>query len=124
MKKKYFGSGLLILLLVSVGVLGFISSRKADTAKSAKFQLIDPEDMVQGEIYFFADHGNGMSVVEFDRLDKGTGTIYSTFSITPLQSLFSRNAPGTVYAAGDIRLATSGEIAHLQQCIIADRYIP
>lgn len=121
MKKAQVGRGLLILLLVSTCVLGFISFKKADAAKSARSQLIDPEDMVQGDIYFFADHGNGMEV-QFDRIDKGI--IYTTFCITPSQSLFSRNAPVTVYDAGDIRLATAGEIAHLQRCVTADKYVP
>lgn len=122
MKKTHIGIGLLILLSVSVCVLGFISSRKADTATSAKVQFIDPEDMVPGEIYFFTDHGSGMSVVQFDRMERGA--IYSTFSITPSQASFARDLPFTVFDAGNIRLANAGEIIHLHRCIVAGRYIP
>jgi hypothetical protein len=122
MKKTRIGTGLLILLLVSIGIFGFVTSRKADTVKSAKSQFIDPEDMVQCEYYYFSDHGSGVEIAQFDRMDKGG--IYTTFAIAPFQSIFSHNSSRTVYDAGNIQQASSTEIAHLQQCITAGRYIP
>jgi hypothetical protein len=122
MKKTHIGRGLLILLLASVCVLGFISSKKADTATSTRAHLIDPEDMVQGRYYILWDHGSGIFKVQFDHTDKGI--IYSTFSIRPSQSSFSRNASCTVYDAGDIEEASASDIAHIQRCISSGRYIP
>jgi hypothetical protein len=122
MKKTHIGRGLLILLLVSVCVLGFVTSRKADTAKSTKSQFIDPEEMIRGHYYILWDHGAGVYKVQFDRLDKGI--IYSTFSIRPSQTLFSRDASCTVYDAGNIQEASATDIAHVQRCVNAGSYTP
>jgi hypothetical protein len=122
MKNTHIGAGLLILLLVSIFALGFKSSGKADTAKSAKTQYIDPEDMVHGGYYFFWDHGSGTMVTQFDRYENGT--IYNSYSITPQQSLFSQNSSCTVYDAGNIQLASIAEILHLVRCILAGLYVP
>ena len=107
---------------VSICFLGFKSSQKADTAKSVRSQLIHSGDMQQGRHYLFWDHGNGASIVQFDRMDGDI--IYTTFSITPSQSLFNRNAPFTVDDAGDIQQASGQEIAHLKRSIHAGRYVP
>jgi hypothetical protein len=77
--------------------------------------------MVQGQVYYFIDHGNGMEI-QFDSMDKGI--IYTGFCVTPSLSSFSRNAAVTLYDAGDIRLPTAAEIAHLQRCVSADKYVP
>jgi hypothetical protein len=122
MKKTHIGRGLLILLLVSIFALGFKSSGKADTAKSVKAQYIDPEDMVQDGYYFFWDHGSGTMVTQFDRYENGT--IYSKYSITPQQSLFSQNSSCTVYDAGTIQLASVAEILHLVRGRLAGFYVP
>jgi hypothetical protein len=122
MKKTHIGRRLLILLLVSIFAPGFIPSGKADTAKSATIQYIDPEDMVHGGYYFFWDHGSGTMVAQFDRYDNGT--IYNTYSITPQQSLFSQNTSCTLYDAGNIQLASVAEILHLLRCIVAGLYVP
>lgn len=118
------GKSFFILLLISVCFLGFMSTRETRTTKlDPLVQFIDPEEMVQGELYYFADHGNGMSIVQFASLDN-KGNISTTFSITPSQSLFSRAGLwGTVSDAGNIREATQAEITHLHQCIIADEYV-
>jgi hypothetical protein len=121
MKKTHIARRLLIVLLVSIFALGFISSGKTDTAKSAKILYIDPEDMVQGGYYYFWDHGSGAMVTQFDRYENGT--IYNTYSITPQQSLFSQNSSCTVYDAGNIQLASIGEILHLLRCILAGLYV-
>ena len=121
MKKTHIGRGLLILLLVSIFAFGFISSEKAETPKSAKTQYIDPEDMVQGEYYYFWDHGSGAMVAQFDRYDNDT--IYNTYSITPQQSLFAHNTSCTVYDAGNIQLASVAQILHLLRCILAGLYV-
>lgn len=121
MKRTHMGKGLLVLLLVSISVIAVISFRKADTPKADKSQFIDPEDMVQGEIYYFADHGNGMEI-QFDHMDKGL--IYTTIAVVPSLSSFTRNASMTVYDAGAIRLVTAAELAHLQRCVSADKYVP
>jgi hypothetical protein len=119
--KAHVGKGLLVLLLASVSIIAFISFRKPDTPKADKSQFIDPEDMVQGEVYYFADHGNGMEI-QFDHMDKGL--IYTTIAVVPSLSSFTRNASLTVYDAGTIRLLTAAELAHLQRCVSADKYVP
>jgi hypothetical protein len=137
MKKTHVGRGLLILLLVSVCVLGFVTSRKADatksvqsvqliepaqSAESAKVQYIDPEDMQQGGYYMLWDHGSGVSVVQYDRTENGN--IYSTYSMKPSQSLFATNTSCTIYDAGNISLAGLLDIAHLLRCILAGVFVP
>jgi hypothetical protein len=122
MRKTRIGRGLLILLLVSICTLGFNPSGKADVAKSARAQYIDPEDMVQGGYYYFWDHGSGAMVVQYDRMENGT--IYNTYSITPQQSLFASNSSCTVYDAGNIQLASITQILHLLRCILAGIYVP
>jgi hypothetical protein len=122
MKKTQIGRGLIFLLLVSICFLGFKSYQKIDTAKSNISQLINSGDMQQGRHYLFWDHGSAVSVVKFDRTDGDM--IYTTFSITPSQSLFSRNAPFTLDEAGDIQPASGQEIAHLRRSINAGRYVP
>ena len=123
MKKSFTGRGLLILLLVSICTFGFIPPEKADTTKSAKTTLyINPEDLVQGGFYYYWDHGSGAMVAQFDRYE--SGTIYNSYSITPLQSLFIQNGSTTVYDAGNITLAGLGDILHLLRCILAGIFVP
>ena len=121
----HIGKRLSVLFLIAFCFLAFMAAREVNNRQSASpVKFINPEDMVQGEMYYFADHGNGMSVVQFAALDN-KGNISTTFSITPTQSLFSRAGLwGTVDDAGDIRVATQAEITHLHQCIIADAYVP
>ena len=124
MKKTHVGRGLIILLLISVCVLGFVTSRKANTVKptSVKSQFIDPEEMVRGQYYIIWDHGSGIFKVQFDRLDKGI--IYSYFSIRPSQLRYAVDDPITVVDAGNISAASAAEIAHVQRCINAGSYVP
>ena len=126
-KTRFIRRGLVILLLVSVCAFGFGSStsRKAvNTTQStpAKSQFIDPEDMVQGGYYLLWDHGSGVMVVQYDRTENDN--IYSTYSMTPSQSLFSQNASCTIYNAGNITLAGLGDILHLLRCILAGVFVP
>jgi hypothetical protein len=84
---------------------------------------MDPEDMVQNGIYYFADHGNGMEIAKYDRMENGN--VYTFASIRP--STLTFNGPGLwgpVANTGAIRLATLGEIAHLLACIVAGIYVP
>ena len=126
MKKSHIGRGLLVLLLASVCVLGFVSSTalKADTAKSSstKSQFIEPVDMVQGGYYLLWDHGSGVSVVQYDRTENGN--IYSTYAMKPSQSLFATNTSCTIYDAGNIELAGLFDILHLLRCIVAGIFVP
>lgn len=112
----------MILLLLSICIFGFNSPNKADTAKSGIAQLIDPADMVQGGYYLLWDHGSGMSVAQFDRMENNN--IYTTNSITPLQLLFSQNRIFSLYDAGNITIAGILEIAHLQLCVLLGRFVP
>jgi hypothetical protein len=122
MKMTQIGKGLIILLLVSICTLGFKSSQKADAPKSVRTQYINPEDMEQGQYYYFWDHGSGASVAQYDRMENGN--IYTTNAITPLQLLLSHNAVFTVYEAGNIQLASALEIIHLQLCVLLGHYVP
>jgi hypothetical protein len=128
MKKKLIGRGLLILLLVSICSLGFMPSEKADTAKSATIQFMDPENMQHGGYYYYWDHGSGAQIAQFDRYESGSdynsGTIYNIYSITPGQSLFTQNGSISVYDAGNISLASVFQILHLLRCIIAGIFVP
>lgn len=78
--------------------------------------------MQHGGHYLFWDHGSSTSIVQFDRMDGDI--IYTTFSITPPQSLFARDGSFTVDEAGDIQRASGQEIAHLRRSINAGRYVP
>jgi hypothetical protein len=127
MKKKQILRGLLMLLLVSFCVLGFRSSQKAEVAQSAKsvqstqVAYINPEDMVPGGYYYYWDHGSGAMVAQYDRTENGN--IYNTYSITPAQLLFSQNSVISISDAGNIQLATVGQIAQLLRCILAGIYV-
>jgi hypothetical protein len=124
------GKKLSLLTLICICFLSFtpyspqttINSPKANT-NHANMVFTDPEDMVQNGYYFFADHGNGMSVAQFDRMEGNN--IYTFNSIKPLLLSFSgAGLWGTVTDAGSIRLATLGEITHLLLCIVAGVYVP
>lgn len=112
------------VLLISFILLCFMAIKKQDTIQSThSIKFINPEDMVQGDYYYFSDHGSGQAVVQFDHITKGG--IYAMSGITPSESRYISNAVwGTVFDAGDISEATSSEIAHLQACVAAGRYIP
>lgn len=124
----HIGKKLYLLAFISVCFLCFVPLSKQTTAVQSKQtqQLavsIDPEDMVQNGIYFFADHGNGMSVAQFDRMEGNN--IYTSSSIKPLQLLFSGPGLwGTVSDAGNIRLATLTETIQLLLSILAGEYVP
>jgi hypothetical protein len=84
---------------------------------------MNPEDMVQNGIYYFADHGNGVEVAKFDRMEGDN--VYTFASIRP--STLTFNGPGLWGPAantGAIRLATLSEITHLLLCIAAGIYVP
>jgi hypothetical protein len=84
---------------------------------------MDPEDMIQNGIYYFADHGNGMEIAQYDRMEGNN--VYTSYSIRP--SALSFSGPklwGTTSDTGAIRLATPGEILHLLACITAGIYVP
>jgi hypothetical protein len=124
MKKTNIGRGLIMLLLVSVCTLGFNSSKKAETekiTKSAKFQYLDSDDMVQGGYYYYWDHGSGAQVAQYDRTENGT--IYNYYSITPAQLLFTPNSSISIEDAGNISYATLSQIAQLLRCILAGIYV-
>lgn len=121
MKKSIIGRGLIFLLLVSFCAFGFKSAGKAEAPKSAKILFTDPEDMVQGGYYYFWDHGSGASVAQYDRMENDN--IYTTYSITPAQLLFSQNKVFTLYEAGNIDPANLLQIAHLLRCILAGVYV-
>jgi hypothetical protein len=136
MKKTQIARRLSMLLLVSFCVLGFQTSKKADIAqsaepanpvKSAKFAkspqvaYINPEDMVQGGYYYYWDHGSGAMVAQYDRTENGN--IYNFYSITPAQLLYSQNSVISISDAGNITLATLGQIAQLLRSILAGLYV-
>ena len=84
---------------------------------------MDATDMVQNEIYAFSDHGSGMAVAKYDRMEGNN--IYTFASIRPL--LLQFNGPGlwgTVDDAGTITTATLSQITHLLLSIAAGVYIP
>ena len=120
----HLGKKVSFLLLISFCFLCFMAVRKGNTVQSHQpIKSIDPEDMVRGNYYYFTDHGSGQAIVQFDHLTKGG--VYTISGITPSESRFITNAVwGTTFDAGDIRDATSSEIAHLQNCVAAGRYIP
>ena len=125
MKKTRIGRGLIMLLLVSFCTLGFNSSKtveKAKPTKSAQFAYINPEDLVQGGYYYYWDHGSGAIVAQYDRTENGT--IYNFYSITPAQLLFTPNSSITLNDAGNITLATLGQITQLLRSILAGIFVP
>lgn len=84
---------------------------------------MEPGDMAQNGFYYFADHGNGLEIVKFDRMEGSD--IYTFASIRPsAQSFAGPGLWGPVANTGDIRLATPGEIGHLVACIAAGIYVP
>jgi hypothetical protein len=100
----------------------FIAFSQPANAPVNQQKQIDPEDMVQNGIYFFADHGNGMSVAKFDRMEGDN--VYTFAAIRPLLLSFTGSGLwGTVSEAGNIRLATPLEIVHLLLCIVAGVYV-
>ena len=79
--------------------------------------------MTQNNYYYFADHGSGVEVVKFDRVENGN--VYTFASMRP--STLSYSGPGLwgpTANTGDIRLATLSEITHLLLCIAAGVYVP
>jgi hypothetical protein len=136
MKKTQIARRLSMLLLVSFCVLGFQTSKKADIAQSAQpakptksvqfaqssqVAYINPEDMVQGGYYYYWDHGSGAMVAQYDRTENGN--IYNFYSITPAQLLYSQNSVISISDAGNITLATLGQIAQLLRSILAGLYV-
>jgi hypothetical protein len=84
---------------------------------------MEPEDMIQNGIYYFADHGNGMEIVQYDRME--SNNVYTFYRIRPSSLLFSgAGLWGPVANTGAIRFATPGEILHLLACITAGIYVP
>lgn len=84
---------------------------------------MDPTDMVQNNVYAFTDHGSGLAIIKYDRLDGSN--IYSFASIRPQSQSFSGPGLwGTVDDAGAIRGATAPEANHLLSCISAGTYVP
>lgn len=112
------------LLLILLCFLGFIAARKVGAAKAAQsVKFINPEDMVQGDYYYFSDHGSGPDAIQFDHLAKGG--IYIMSGVTSSQSLFIPSGLwGTVFDAGNISAAAPSDIAHLQRCVAAGTYVP
>lgn len=124
----HIGKRLSLLALISICFLCFMPpAHKVSTTHSKQHKVvvegIDPEDMVQNSIYFFADHGSGMSVAKFDRMDGND--IYTFNSIKPLQLSYSgAGLWGTVEDAGNIRLPTLTETIQLLLSILAGAYVP
>lgn len=124
----HIGKRLSLLTVISVCFLCFmpgpVQTNANRIAQANKvLESIDPGDMVQGDFYYFSDHGSGLSVAQYDRTEGNN--IYTFADIKPLLLLFEGPGLwGTVSDAGSIRAATTDEIAHLLLCILAGRYIP
>lgn len=116
----YNGRKRLFTALMSICVICLMAfSHESNVTPPAQ---IDAEDMVQNGIYYFADHGNGMSVAKYDRMEGDN--IYTFNSIKPLLLSYSgAGLWGTVSDAGAIRVATPMEIIHLLLCIVAGVYV-
>ena len=128
MKKSNIGMGLMMLLLVSFCVFGFQSPKKAGVVKSigaaakpGNFAKLDLSDLTQGGYYYYWDHGSGAMVAQYDRTENGV--IYNYYSITPAQLLYQVNSTISVEDAGNITVATLGQIAQLLRCILAGLYV-
>ena len=130
LRYTYIRKKLSLTLLLSICFLCFLPySQPTNAGQSkplmmqSKQFLMEPEDMVQNGYYYFSDHGNGMSVAKFDRMEGDN--IYTFASIKPLLASFSGPGLwGTVTDAGSIRLATVTEIIQLLLSIAAGAYVP
>jgi hypothetical protein len=80
-------------------------------------------EMAPKTFYYFSDHGSGMAIVKYDRTEGNN--IYTFASISPQhQSYSGPGLWGTIYEAGNIRLATPQERGHLIRCMMAGAYVP
>lgn len=117
----YNGRRRLLIALFSICFICFMAFSQASKTNTPKSLTI--AELEQDEIYYFADHGNGMSVAKYDRTEGEN--IYTNGSIKPLQ--LSYQPPGlwgTIEEAGDIRLATLLERIQLLLSIVAGVFVP
>jgi hypothetical protein len=115
---KWFKSSLIYVCICLVCFTVFFQS----PANSSKQLSLDPEDMVQNTIYAFADHGSGMQIAKFDRMEGNN--IYTFGAIRPLTlSFFGPGLWGTTADTGLIRLATLNEITQLLLSILAGVFV-
>jgi hypothetical protein len=85
--------------------------------------ITNSESMAPPVFYYFSDHGSGLAIVKYDRTVGNN--IYTYAAIRPMQHSYSGPGLwGTVYEAGDIRLATPQERGHLIACMMAGTYVP
>jgi hypothetical protein len=119
-KPKRRGARLLTFIFICLTF--FLAPFQHTDSKQLHRFTMDPEDMVQNGYYFFADHGSGVEVAQFDRMEGNN--VYTFASMRP-STLTFRGAGlwGPSSNTGDIRLATLGEITHLIACILAGVYV-
>jgi hypothetical protein len=97
-------------------------SPKPDSNQSTQITM-DPDDMVHNNFYYFGDHGNGLEIVQFDRMEGDN--VYTSASMRPSTLSYSgAGLWGPTANTGFIRLATLSEITHLLLCIAAGVYVP
>lgn len=119
----YNGRRRLFTALLCICVTCLMAFSDQSNVNTTQPKELKPADMVQNAVYFFADHGNGMSVAKYDRMEGDN--IYTFADIKPLQLLFSGPGLwGTVEQAGAIRLATLTETIQLLLSILAGVFVP
>jgi hypothetical protein len=121
--RLHVGRRFSIIAVIGVCFLCFTPPSGKTNIEHQKIVSIDPGDMIQNDFYYFSDHGSGLAVAQFDRMDGNN--IHTFASIQPLLLSFTgAGLWGTVDDAGSIREATTAEIVHLLLCIVAGQYIP
>ena len=119
------GMRLSVMALICFCFLNFMlhsQSQQTNTNQSIQ-NITNPEGMAPAVFYYFSDHGSGMAIVKYDRTEGDN--IYTFASIRPNQQSYSGPGLwGTLYEAGNIRLATPQERGHLIACMMAGHYVP
>lgn len=111
------------LIFFSICLVCFLAPFQHSESKQLNSPGIDPEDMTQNGYYFFTDHGSGVQVIQFDRME--SSTIYSFSSIRPsTQTYHGPGLWGPTVNTGNIRLANNAEVTHLLACVFAGTYVP
>ena len=119
------GMRLSVMALICFCFLNFmLHSQSQQTNTNQSTQIItNAEESAPPVFYYFSDHGSGMAIVKYNRTEGNN--IYTFASIRPQQQSYSGPGLwGTVYEAGDIRLATPQERGHLIACMASGQYIP
>ena len=121
----HHGMRLSVMALICFCFLNFMHhSQSQQTNANQSTQIItNTEGMAPPIFYYFSDHGSGMAVVKYDRTVGNN--IYTFASMRPqFQSYSGPGLWGTLFEAGDIRLATPQERGHLIACMMAGHYVP